>query len=506
MKKGQKSTVLNSALTQATVETSVRGGQAAAEFMKAYSGIDHETGQIFNRSLKKIAESKINPNFAAQNIKQQAGFSAEVLSTAQKNADSIIRKSSVRTTRSEDLAQYGKNHPVVDQVDVVLGKVVAGTEVQIKFVGNTEHLVDSIVSGKGKQDLSRYQNTKLGLPTEQVDATKAYCTAKAQSLRQQADAMEKLDKQDLAQKYRENAKTYERVGQQIEDTGLTTKEAIAAREHPKLTTAKKILSTSHQAATEAAKIGASITGVVSLATNAIELAQGEKSVHEAIEDTAVATGKAAAITYGSTLVGSTGGAMLRNSHNSVLRSIGKSNLPHLAVSFSVNAYQSIKKFHDGELSSSELAENLGEQALGLYASNAMATLSQIAIPIPIVGAAFGGMVGALVSQWLCQSVRESQQRVKASRHELKKTLALCAALELETLQRRAEFEKIMATHFCELQAATQSLLQSLRQHSNDADAFAQSINQFALTLGQRLQFSSVTEFEVFMSSDAPLVL
>jgi len=111
-----------------THETVQRFGSANAEYVKGYRGVDNETGQRFAKGLVDIAQHKVNddPLYAAQNIKQQAGFSAEVATTSRDNAEAIINRSDVRTSRTDDLPQYGKNHNVVDRVQLLDGQVNRG--------------------------------------------------------------------------------------------------------------------------------------------------------------------------------------------------------------------------------------------------------------------------------------------------------------------------------------------------------------------------------------------
>src|SRR5690606_24231071 len=99
-------------------ETVFRFGSANAEFIKGYAGIDRITGQIFNKSLKGIAAGKVHPDYLDQNLKQQAGYAAEVVATSRDNANAIIDNSSVRSLRSDDTVEYGRNHTIVDRVKV----------------------------------------------------------------------------------------------------------------------------------------------------------------------------------------------------------------------------------------------------------------------------------------------------------------------------------------------------------------------------------------------------
>jgi hypothetical protein len=181
-------------------------------------------------------------------------------------------------------------------------------------------------------------------------------------------------------------------------------------------------------------------------------------------------------------------------------------LPSLAISYCITSSSSLNSFLRGDITSDEVLDVLSEQAVGLYASTAMATLGQVAIPIPVVGALIGSMVGAIASQYLYQSALDAHRAAKASRQNLEIALARCEAARQVLAQQRVNFETFMSREFAELQASTQRLLKGLGEQSSDPDTFALVINQFAQSLGQRLQFSSITEFESFMRTDDPLVL
>ena len=94
MKEEKKEALKKAAIEGAAVKTIQRYGSAAKEFLVALEGVDNETGKVYKRSLKSISKSKVNPEFEKQNLKQQAGFSAEVLDVADQNAENIIKKKS----------------------------------------------------------------------------------------------------------------------------------------------------------------------------------------------------------------------------------------------------------------------------------------------------------------------------------------------------------------------------------------------------------------------------
>jgi len=223
-KNRQKKEIIRTGVALGSDEVVQRYGSANAEFIKGYSGVDHETGQVFNRSLRGIAKYKTNPEYADQNIKQQAGFSAEVATTSRDNAEAIINKSGVRVARSEDTVDYGKNHPVVDRVQLLDGHVIEGSQAQMKFVGNRDELFKNITSENGK--FSRYRGVKLELPSEQYEGAAQYCHDQAQALRQQAEIVTQKGKPEEAAKLRREADRYDALADNVQDSGLTTEDAI----------------------------------------------------------------------------------------------------------------------------------------------------------------------------------------------------------------------------------------------------------------------------------------
>ena len=135
------------ALEGAAAETVQRFGTAAKQHYVAYSGVDNEAGKELSRGLKSISESKVNKDFYEQNIKQQAGFSAEVKSTARDNANRVVNRNPTRKVRTDDLGHV--NHPLYDHVEIdVTGKIMEGSGSQMKFVGDTPDELLTKLNGK----------------------------------------------------------------------------------------------------------------------------------------------------------------------------------------------------------------------------------------------------------------------------------------------------------------------------------------------------------------------
>lgn len=488
-------------------ETVNRYGSATAEFIKGYRGRDNETGQVFAKGLAGIAGHKVNadPAEAAKNIKQQAGYSAEVAATSRDNAEAIINRSEVRTWRSDDLPEYGKNHNVVDRVQLLDGQIINGSQTQMKFVGDRDQLFERIAREDGK--FSRYRGVKLELPSEQYEGAASHCREKAQALREQASQVEKHGKPEVADKLRREASNYDQLAENVSDSGLTTEQAIFYREHPELATTLDIARTSHQAGVEAAGYGAVIGGSISILQNLFAVAQGSKSIGDATQEVALDTAKAGALGYGTAFAGAALKGTLQQSGNQTLRTLAGTNAPALAVNICLSLGSSIKRYATGEISESQLLTEVGEKGAGMLSSGMMAALGQLAIPIPFVGAAIGGMIGYTLSSLFYQHALAAARGVEASRQQLLRSQAIQGAARDRIALEQTSLEAFVQREIPQLRQETGQLLAILETTATtNADQLAVGINQFATLLGTHLQFQSMGEFDDFMSSDRPLTL
>jgi hypothetical protein len=486
-------------------EVVARFGDASAEFIKGFTGTDKQTGQRFAKGLADIAQHKVStdPLEASKNIKQQAGFSAEVASTSRDNAEAVIARSRVRTSRTDDLPQYGRNHNVVDRVRILDGHVIEGSQSQMKFVGDRNRLLKSIASEEGK--FARYRGIKLELPSEQYEGAAQHCRDQARQLRINADRAQQEGKQEVASKLRNDASNYERLAHDVRDSGMTTEQAIFYRRHPEIATALDIARTSHRAGLEGAGYGAAIGGSISLLQNIWALAQHRKTLGQAANDSIADAALAAALGYGSAFAGSAIKSGMQQSGVGALRSLSATNAPAMVVNVCLSLGGSVKKFVNGEITESQFLVEVGEKGAGLLSGAMMGALGQVLIPVPFVGAAIGGMIGCTLSSMFYQSALDAASAVEISREHLARVRAIQGEARERVAQEQADLDSFLAREIPALQGMTRDLFDALNATGDGhADTLAATINQYALSLGKQLQFQTLSEFEDFMQSDQPL--
>ncbi|WP_413525352.1 hypothetical protein [Photobacterium phosphoreum] len=493
------------AIGSATYELTQRFGRAGGEFLIGLHGIDHETGQKFDRSLLQVSQGKINPDFSEQNIKQQAGFSAEIRSVNKRNAEAIINRTNSKTFRSEDFPGYGKNHNVVDLIEVVDSDVITS---QTKFVTNQDELLKKIACGDGgKNDMSRYLEVdKLEVPTEQVESMKLKCQEQAKILTVQSENLKAEGNLDLAQKKIKQAQNYQKLEQKISDSGLTTEEAIYARLYPRWETAKEITQISHRAGLEGAKFGVVIGGAISAVTNIIAVTSGDKEFSDALLDTGKGTLISGVMGYTTGASGTAIKTYMSQSTSIVTRNLAKTNLPAQIISMTLATGKSIRQYAMGEITESELFEEIGCCATGAISTSMFTVIGQMAIPIPVFGGVIGGMVGYALTNTFYQSFFEVLRSRDISSERRKLIEMQCAAAKLIAQEYEQKIKFLFSARIKELEGLSLSVFRVLDDPIISSDEFCFEINRFADNLGTKLSINSMSDLEKVMLSDEPLVI
>ena len=508
------STLRNVAIGSAAIETVTRFGSANAEFVKAYTGIDNETRKILDKGLKKISKCKVHKDYKVHNIKQQAGYSAEVHKTASTNAENIIQGKNSRLIRTDDMPEvYGKNHPIFDHVEIDFnGKIVPGSGSQMKMVSDLKkqkELLNKITNGAGKRDdRSRYLDAKLDLPSEQVKSAKQYCTDQAESLRKQADYLDTNGKPEIAAQKRAQAANFDQLRQNIRDSGMTTEQAIFYRKHPTLGTAIDITVTSHRAGLDGAKFGAAIGGAISTVTNVIAVCQDSKDLKDALLVTTADTVRAAAIGYGTAFAGSAIKGLMQQSTSMTVRTLSRTSLPTMAVSVCLELGSAITRYARGEIDGTEFLEAIGEKGSGMLASGMGVMSGQIAIPVPIVGGLIGGIIGYTLSSMIYADALAAFKDAKKTHQEYLRVKTLCEEARVSMEAYRARFQQLFAEWLSDGRAEIDKCLRDMDATIVEGriDDFAYSANALAACMGKTLQFATKQEFDKFMETDEILIL
>ena len=371
----------------ANAEMLGRYSEAGKQFKVAYDGVDNSTGQKLHQSLKHISEGKVNPDYAEQNIRQQAGYSAEVLDTAKQNAERIKNGDPTRVSRTDDLGRV--NDTRADQVTVdAQGNVVQGSEVQVKFLGVNPKTGQPVFLEKvsGKEWQTHYPDGKFRVPADQYDDIRAGLRQKIEELESQKRTPEKEAQLAYLKKVEKN----------LEKSDVSSKEAIDTRLNPEQTTAKEILKTANEAGIHAMATSAAVGGGISLLTNAVAVLQGDKDPAEAAADTIKDTMRSGATGYVTGFANTTLASVMKNSSNELIRMLGSANGPAYLIQTAVTTVKSMARLVNGEINTDEFFLEIGKSGTTMLASAQGAVIGQMLIPVPVLGAMVGGLVGSLL--------------------------------------------------------------------------------------------------------------
>lgn len=423
MKKDREKKQKYSNITDATTMGST------AEESALYASANREHLSVLDR-LEEISKRKINSNYINQNINQQAGYSAEIKEQAHVNADNILAGKRERVRQYDDLfsekkpqvkklfpnyATPSKNHEIVDYISVdEKGNIIPGTAVQSKFVGrNGEECFKKLLS----KDYEKYfkNGAKMKIARNHYGDFQRAVNTRIKSLESQIAKQKGLGDFQKAAHLEEKLQKCKTIKAHTRPASITKKEAIEARLNPKLSATKDVANLSHQAGMNAMQTGALIGGGVSAITNIYECFANGKDPMKALKHTAIATLKGGALSYGSAFASSSLGGLMQSSANKVIQSLGKGSIPTIIVSVVVANATVLTRYFSGKIDEAELLKQLGKANATLVSSVAMAVAGQALIPIPMVGALIGGLVGAVLIETCFNALLKAREEAKLAR-------------------------------------------------------------------------------------------
>lgn len=505
-KKDKKETPDLAAQGGAAGEVTGRYGSAVKEHLVAYSGQDNELGRTLKRGLKKTAQSRVDAEYRDINLKQQAGFSAEDKYTARKNAEEIIRGSRKRYVRTDDVGRV--NDPLYDHI--VLdenGVEIIGSGEQLKFVG------DSAKKCLSKLKSKKYQkyidaDAVLTVPSDYYHDILTAADEEITKLQRQLESAQRRGKDQLADTIDFKIKKLQKIKKNLNDSGITNKEAMEARLHPWLSTAKDTLKVSHRAGVEQMKIGAAVTGSISMIRNVVSVCKGEKSAEEAAIDLAKDTAIGAVVAYSTGFAGSILKGAMQNARSKTVQALSKSAAPAMIVTATIDLGTTMSRYFRGNIDGAECIAEIGEKGTSSICAAIFAEAGQIVIPIPVVGAVVGSMVGYTLCSYVYGQIRNAMKEEKLSYRQRLEAERQCDETLKMIAEYRTEMNRMLSRYFSEMNKMMASSFALMEEafSSNDVDQYIKGANIITASLGGSPVANDFDEFNEFMKSDKSLIL
>lgn len=497
---------IDAATSQVNQDTIQKYGSAAKEHIVAYSGVDNEHGRVLTRSLKSVAKSKVNPKYAQQNLKQQAGFSAEIVETSRENAENIIQGKETRIIRTDDLGRV--NDPLYDHVEIdSSGNIITGSGSQMKFVGkNPSDCLDKLMSSKFQK--YRDNDVSYNVSSDFYDNIQKEIDQRVTKLEAQMQNAKKRGDTALAQKHQNKIDELCKVKRNMKKSRVSNADAMEARVSPKLFTAKEIHNVSHRAGMEGAKSGAIVGGGIATVQNIVDVVRGKKDFDEAVVDisktTAFSAGTGYVMTYGSTALK----ACMQNSSTTLIRSLSKTNMPAAIVTTAVSSIKSIGQYFSGEISGTECLETIGKTGAATVSSMAYGAVGQMLIPIPVAGAIVGSMIGYTLSSLCYSNLMNALNRAKLAKEERIRVERECTEAIKAIRVYRKEMNKYMDAYLNDYRTAFNNAFQDIKTALSigDVDGCIDGFNQITRKLGGDVEFNNMEEFDKRMKDSSPFIL
>ena len=238
--------------------------------------------------------------------------------------------------------------------------------------------------------------------------------------------------------------------------------------------------------------------------NALAVFKGEKTVGEALADTAKTGGAGAATGYlvsgGLTTLSQT----LSSSSSQFIKALAKSNVPGQVVTAVMTFGGTLKRYASGDINTEEFILEVGERGLNLASAGYGMAVGQTLIPVPVVGAAIGALVGSVLTNKLIHGFIDELNRKDI---EHKERLRLIAEYNEAVKQEdafRAELENYLANYFHEYQTCFDDALSQMRHAfiNSDADGMISAANKITRKLGGKVYFENREEFDDFLADDS----
>lgn len=269
-----------------------------------------------------------------------------------------------------------------------------------------------------------------------------------------------------------------------------------------------IIKTGHQAGRNAAQNTGTMAVTISGIRNITSVIKGEKSVEEALEDTVVDTGKAAATGY---LMGgglTTISHSLSSSSSQFLQALFKSDVPGNIITAVMVTGDTLRRYGNGEISTQECLIELGDKGLNVATAGYSAAVGQALIPIPVVGAAVGALVGSTMTSKYYNELIMKLKTKQLEHEERMRIAAECEQVAREARAYRDELEGYMEKYFADYKNCFSESLSEIHNafHAGDADAVIAGTNKITRKLGGNIYYETVKEFEDYLADDSVDIL
>lgn len=219
------------------------------------------------------------------------------------------------------------------------------------------------------------------------------------------------------------------------------------------------------------------------------------------------TTSAAALSYITAFGGSAIKGGMQNASSSYVRTLAHTNLPAVVATSALEVGKTLTKFFRGKIDGVQCLEELGEKGYGMVNSAMFMAIGQAAIPIPVVGALAGSMIGYALSSASYHILFDSLKAAKLARERRIQIEAECAEAVRMLNEYRIELEANINAYMKNRREFFDETFARIKRalEIGDIDGYIDATNAITASCGKKPLFNNMEEFNACMASDKPIV-
>lgn len=177
------------------------------------------------------------------------------------------------------------------------------------------------------------------------------------------------------------------------------------------------------------------------------------------------------------------------------KKLSKTNFPAAAVTTIVDSKDAIWDYVNGRIDGTECLKRVGKSGATIITTMSYAVAGKALIPIPVVGALIGSMVGYTLTSSIYSSLMNQLEATKRAKAEQKRIEAECQEAIKDMRAYRQEIERITRDQLADYQSTFDRAFADINQalQLGDAAGFIGGVNQITRKLGGKPQFETVEE-------------
>ena len=342
------------------------------------------------------------------------------------------------------------------------------------------------------------------VPADYYDETKVALQNEIDKLQEQIKAVRAEGKSEILAELQKKLKNAKKIEKTLKRSKVTNEDAIEARLNPKLSVAKDAWGTMHRAGLEGAKYGVAIGGTVATMQHLVRVASGEEKASDALVAIGKETGQAAVGGYVASAASTGLATVMRQTGVKVLQSLSKSGVPAAMVSLAVSSFSSIASWMCGEITAEQCLKDVGQNGMSVLGGMGGAVVGQAVVPIPVIGAILGSIVGTALSGFAARVTLTGIKEAEAAEAHQQMVHEQCEAyiqqMEAYRAQMNMQIQSYLRTNGAVFQSALDAMQQAM--HTDDVEAFISGANRITTHLGGKPPIKSMDDLDRKMADDS----